>query len=120
MAQQKVITVPNKILKQKSKLVKKIDKKTKEIIKDLRDTVKDASDPEGIGLSAIQINKPVRIFIAKINDHFEIFINPKITFSKKPLLRCFLKRNFSLKAVYLFLKSMVLLTAHIKYKPNGR
>ena len=93
MAQQKVITVPNKVLKQKSKLVKKIDKKTKEIIKDLRDTVKGASDPEGIGLSAIQINKPVRIFIAKINDHFEIFINPKITFSKKTLTQMLPKKK---------------------------
>lgn len=93
MAQQKIITVPNKILKQKSKPVKKIDKKIKEIIKNLKDTVKDTSDPEGIGLSAVQINKLVRIFIAKINNHFEIFINPKITFSKKTLAQILPKKK---------------------------
>ncbi len=93
MAQQKIIIVPNKVLKQKSKPVKKIDKKTKDIIKDLKDTVKSASDPEGIGLSAVQINKLVRIFIAKINNHFEIFINPKITFSKKTLTQILPKKK---------------------------
>jgi len=93
MAQQKIITIPNKVLKQKSKPVKKIDKKIREIIKDLKDTIKNSSDPEGIGLSAVQINKLVRIFIAKINNHFEIFINPKLTLSKKTITQMLPKKD---------------------------
>ncbi len=85
MDKQKVITVPNPKLRQRSKTVKKIDNKIKKTIKNLLDTVKAASDPEGIGLSAIQINQPVRIFVVKIEDKFEVFINPKIIPFKKTL-----------------------------------
>jgi len=74
----KIITVPNPLLRQKSKMVGKIDQKTKKIISDLLATVKGASDPEGLGLSAIQISQPVRIFVAKTGKDFEIFINPQI------------------------------------------
>ncbi len=91
--QQKIITVPNPILKEKSKPVKKIDKKIRQIIKDLKETVRKASDPEGLGLSAVQINKPVRIFIAKVNNNFEIFINPKIKPSQKTLTQILPKKK---------------------------
>lgn len=74
----KILTVPNPILRQKSKKVNKIDKKIKIIIQDLLETVKNASKPEGLGLSAIQINQPVRIFVTKTKKDFEVFINPKI------------------------------------------
>ncbi len=91
--QQKIITVPNPILKEKSKPVKKIDKKIRQIIKDLKETVRKASDPEGLGLSAVQINKPVRIFIAKVNNNFEVFINPKITPSRRTLTQMLPKKK---------------------------
>jgi len=82
----KIITVPNSLLRQKSKSVDKIDKKIKKIIDDLLTTVKKTTDPEGLGLSAIQIGQPVRIFVAKVNNNFEVFINPTINFfSKKKL-----------------------------------
>jgi len=97
MAVRKIITTNNKNLKIKSKpvnLKSGIDKKTQNVIKDLLDTVKAASDPEGIGLSAIQINYPVRIFIAKIKDQFEVFINPVIkSFSKKRLSQVLPKKK---------------------------
>ena len=97
MAVKKIIIVGNKNLSQRSKPVNLktgIDKKTTAIIKDLLDTVKVASDPEGVGLSAIQINYPVRIFIAKVNDQFEIFINPLIkSFSKKSLSQVLPKKK---------------------------
>ena len=83
MAIQKIITVPNPLLRQKSKVVTHVDKKIKKIINDLIETVKSASEPEGLGLSAIQIGQPVRIFVAKTKKNFEVFINPKIIEASK-------------------------------------
>ena len=93
MAIQKIITVPNPLLQQKSKEVVKIDKKIKKIITDLLETVKNASEPEGLGLSAIQIGQPLRIFVAKTKKDFEILINPKITFISKEKLKDVLKKE---------------------------
>jgi peptide deformylase len=89
----KIITVPNPLLRQKSKPVKKIDKKIKKVIANLLETVKNASEPEGLGLSAIQIGQPLRIFVAKTKKNFEIFINPKITFTSKETLKKVLKKE---------------------------
>jgi len=90
---QKIITVPHKLLRQKSEPVGKIDKKIKKIIDDLLITVKEASDPEGLGLSAIQIGQPVRIFVAKIGRNFEVFINPEIKFYSKKKLKGILPKE---------------------------
>jgi peptide deformylase len=87
MAISKILTIPNPLLRQKSKKVAKVDKKTLKIIADLLETVKSASDPEGLGLSAIQIGQPIRIFVAKTNRNFEVFINPEITFYSKKKLK---------------------------------
>jgi len=81
------MTVPAALLRQKSKTVEKVDKKTQKIIDDLLETVKGASDPEGLGLSAIQIGQPVCIFVAKTGRNFEVFINPEINFYSKKRLK---------------------------------
>lgn len=88
MAIKKILTVPNPILRQKSKPVKKIsskggpafgwDKKIKQLVVDLINTAKAAKEPKGLGLSAIQIGKPVRVFVIKKGRKFVPFINPKI------------------------------------------
>jgi peptide deformylase len=92
MSVRTIITIPNPLLRQVSKPVTlpKItgnwDKKTKTTVKDLLDTVKVQKDPPGVGLSAVQIGKLTRIFVAKIGSNFEIFINPEITwYSEKDL-----------------------------------
>ena len=90
---QKIITVPDRLLRQKSKPVGQIDKKIQRVIDDLLETVKGASDPEGLGLSAIQIGQPVRIFVAKTGLNFEVFINPKITFYSKKKLKGVLSKD---------------------------
>jgi len=90
---QKIITVPNPLLRQKSKEVAKIDKKIQKVIADLLETVKSASEPEGLGLSAIQIGQPVRIFVAKTKKNFEVFINPKIIEASKENLSEVLKKE---------------------------
>ncbi|PIU33075.1 peptide deformylase [Candidatus Woesebacteria bacterium CG_4_10_14_0_2_um_filter_39_14] len=89
----KIITIPHPLLRQKSKPVRKIDKKIEKVIVDLLETVKNASEPEGLGLSAIQIAQTLRIFVAKTGKNFEVFINPKITFSSKKTLKEVLKKE---------------------------
>jgi len=104
MAIQKIITAPNPLLRQKSKPVSNLpanrDKKIRKIINDLLETVKSASDPEGLGLSAIQIGQEVRIFVAKTGKptyqqagNFEVFINPKIIETSKKKLSQILPKS---------------------------
>ncbi len=83
MAVKKIIIVPNPKLRQQSKPVKKIDKKIEKLVKDLIDTAKAAKEPKGVGLSAIQISKPVRVFVIKRGKKFTPFINPIITWKSK-------------------------------------
>ncbi|HUV43146.1 MAG TPA: peptide deformylase [Patescibacteria group bacterium] len=93
MAIKKIITVPNSKLRQKSKPVKKIDKKIKQLVKNLIETAKAAEEPKGVGLSAIQINKPVRVFVIKRGNKFTPFINPKITWQSKKKLSQVLEKE---------------------------
>lgn len=97
---QKIITVPNPLLRQKSKPVRKIDKKIKKVIDNLLETVKNASEPSGLGLSAVQIGQPFRIFVAKTQKparrqagNFEVFINPQIVSASKETLKKVLKKG---------------------------
>ena len=107
---QKILTVPNPLLRQKSKKVAKVDKKIQKIIADLLETVKNVSEPEGLGLSAVQIGQSSRIFVARLDSRsarqaktqkpacrqagdFEVFINPKIIEASKENLSEVLKKE---------------------------
>jgi peptide deformylase len=86
MAIQKIMTVPSPILRQKSKPVNPPiggDQKIKNLVNDLLETVKAAKEPRGVGLSAVQINKLIRIFVVKRGENFTPFINPKIIWQSK-------------------------------------
>jgi len=85
MAIKKIITIPNTTLRQQSKPVRKIDKKIEKLVDDLIDTAEAAEEPKGVGLSAIQINKPVRVFVIKRDKKFIPIINPKITWQSKKM-----------------------------------
>jgi len=97
----KIITVPHPLLRQKSKKVAKVDKKIEKVIADLLETVKSASEPKGLGLSAVQIGQPFRLFVARLDSarlaktkkDFEVFINPEITFVSKKTLKKVLKKE---------------------------
>ncbi len=65
-----MIVTDEKILRQMSKEVSKVDTK---VLKDMEDTMKKF---DGIGISAIQIGAPQRIFLA--GNPPQVFINPKI------------------------------------------
>lgn len=79
MAVRKIITVPNQNLRQRSKPVKKISSKIQKLVQDLTDTAKSQKEPEGVGLSAIQIDVPQRVFVILLDNEFVAFINPEIT-----------------------------------------
>jgi len=93
MAIKEVIIVPNSLLRKRSRPIKKIDKKIEGLVKDLIDTVKAAKEPEGVGLSAIQIGKLARIFVVKQGGKFVPFINPKITWRSKKMFSQILKKG---------------------------
>lgn len=87
MAKQKILTLPNPILRKKSKKVGKVDKKVLNLVEKINEVLKTKKDPIGLGLSAVQIGNLKRIFSAKINGQIETFINPEITwFSRKKTL----------------------------------
>lgn len=73
----KIVTAPSEILSQKARSVKKIDKK---LIGEMKETLLSAKDPEGVGLAAPQIGKPLSIFIIKPTPKspIKVFINPKV------------------------------------------
>lgn len=83
----KIITVPNPLLREKSKPVA-IDKKTQELVKNLKQTLLDKEGKtKGVGLAAIQIGLPKRVFVAYslASKRFLAFINPQIIWRSKRL-----------------------------------
>lgn len=88
MAIQKILTVPEPLLRQKSKPVVNIDKKTLAIIKDLKDTLASQKSPRGVGISAPQIGKLWRICLvfSKKSKKLLILINPEIIWKSKRII----------------------------------
>ena len=80
MAIKKIITEPNKILRQKSMPVNNVGKEERRLMDDMLDTMYNAN---GIGLAAIQIGVPKRIIVLDISKNDEkknpmYFVNPQI------------------------------------------
>ncbi len=79
MAERKILTIGNPLLKKKSKPVTALTDKIKKLIKDMIDTMYSAN---GCGLAAIQIGEPLRVIIVDTSDKRDdlfVVINPKIT-----------------------------------------
>ncbi len=80
MAIKRILTEPNKILRQISKEVQNVGKEEQTLMDDMVETMYDAN---GIGLAAIQIGVPKRIIVMDISKNNEkktplYFVNPKI------------------------------------------
>jgi len=80
MSVKKIVTEPNKLLRQISKIVEKVGDEERVLMDDMLDTMYDAS---GIGLAAIQIGIPKRIIVMDISrdenkKEPRYFINPVI------------------------------------------
>jgi peptide deformylase len=88
----KLVTVPDPGLRQISQPVTKMNTKNVQFLKDMANTLLKKDDPPGVGLSAIQVGTPARIFMTylpPINDlatldesmppqQLKLFINPEI------------------------------------------
>ena len=80
MALKKILTEPNKILREKSLLVEKVDKDIQKLMDDMLETMYAAP---GIGLAAIQVGIPKRVIVLDISrkEGFKdpmYFVNPEI------------------------------------------
>ena len=80
MTIKKILTEPNKILRQISKPVEKVGNEERQLMKDMLETMYEAN---GIGLAAIQIGVPKRIIVMDISKDDEkkqprFFVNPVI------------------------------------------
>src|SRR3990167_5136633 len=78
---------PDPILRQKSRRVEKWDDDLQRLIQDMMDTL-DAVP--GLGLAAVQVGAPVRLFIydqglssEATRTNYSVFINPEITRSEE-------------------------------------
>jgi peptide deformylase len=90
-----ILQVPDPILRQVSRPVAKVDKQVLGFIRQLTDTLVKQTNPKGVGLSAIQVGKPWRIFTTLINGKAQTFINPEIISAGKRLtLNCLKKKPF--------------------------
>ena len=76
----KIITAPDPLLDTPSKNVLKIDTRIRKLIEDMEATLVVQSDPQGVGLAAVQIGMPLALFIMKENPKAktQVFINPKL------------------------------------------
>ena len=80
MAIKKILTEPNKLLRQISQLVEKVGESEKELMNDMLETMYAAN---GIGLAAIQIGVPKRIIVMDLSKKENkktpmYFVNPLI------------------------------------------
>ena len=80
MAVKKILTEPNKILRQISQPVEKVGDEERELMRDMLETMYSAS---GIGLAAIQIGIPKRIIVVDLSKEENkklpmYFVNPVI------------------------------------------
>ena len=85
MSVKKILTEPNKLLRQISKLVEKVGDEERTLMNDMLDTMYAAP---GIGLAAIQIGVPKRIIVMDISRDKEkkeprYFVNPIIKSKNK-------------------------------------
>lgn len=85
----KFITLPNPILRQKSKPVGKVDDQVLDLVDSMIRLLEEQKDPEGAGLSAVQIGILKRVCLVKIGDHFVPFINPEILKTSNDLVGFF-------------------------------
>lgn len=76
----KIIQAPNPVLSQRARPISKIDKSINRLIKDMTATLINAHDPEGVGLAAPQVDKPLQLFLIRQTPRSPIlvFINPFI------------------------------------------
>ena len=85
MTIKRILTEPDKFLRQKSQVVGEVNDDMRQLMDDMLDTMYDA---QGIGLAAIQIGVPKRIIVIDLSKEKEkknplYFVNPEIFWSSE-------------------------------------
>ena len=85
MTIKRILTEPDKFLRQKSQVVEEVNDDMRQLMDDMLDTMYDA---QGIGLAAIQIGVPKRIIVIDLSKEIEkknplYFLNPEIFWSSE-------------------------------------
>lgn len=80
MAERPIVIYGDPVLREVSEPVETVNREIKDLVSDMVDTLKKA---QGLGLAAVQIGVPKRIFIvdlsvADITEPLRVFINPEI------------------------------------------
>lgn len=80
MAEKPIVLYGDPVLREVSEKIEKIDQETKDLVSDMADMLKSA---QGLGLAAIQVGVPKRLFIVDlsavdITETLKVFINPEI------------------------------------------
>lgn len=80
MAERRIVIYGDPVLREVSRPVAEVNQDVKDLVSDMVDTVRAA---RGLGLAAVQIGEPKRIFIVDfsaidINGSLMVFINPEI------------------------------------------
>lgn len=65
-----LVTVPDPVLRQISQPITKIDKKTSQFINNLGQVLTHKKDPPGVGISAIQVGKPLRLIMTYLPNNY--------------------------------------------------
>lgn len=75
-----IVKAPNPVLITPAKKVTKVNQEIKNLIAEMTQTLESATDPEGVGLAAPQIGKPLQLFVVKESKNAPVlsYINPKI------------------------------------------
>lgn len=84
----KLITVPNKQLRQKSSPFDTFTSKDEQFLANLAETLLQKDDPPGVGLSAVQVGELKRVFVTYLPPLFDLGQNAKNT--PKPELKFFI------------------------------
>ena len=88
MGLRKILTEPNKVLRQKSLVVEQVDQELQQLMNDMVETMYAAP---GIGLAAIQVGVPKRVIVLDISRKEGMkdpmyFVNPEIIEKSKNIL----------------------------------
>lgn len=80
MAERRIVTYGDPVLREKSEVVDEINQEIKDLVSDMTDALKKA---KGLGLSAVQVGVLKRVFIVDlsaidITESPRVFINPEI------------------------------------------
>ena len=89
-----IVHTPDPILMSPSSPVKRVDKKIKKLIASMVDTLEEARNPEGVGLSAVQVGVPKQIFIIKLKFKNKPKPNKPNKYYKKPTMFKKVKKHF--------------------------